>query len=94
MVFADPLDEFVADIVAERIAAFQLNSVSIDRAWKTLNSRDAIPYRITWDHIANTIEDYYREMNLLAPRKKNKYDHYYLRKITQTPPERIGYEIR
>ncbi len=72
MVFADAVDEQIASHVAEQIAAFQLNGVSIDRAWEALTGREPMAGCITWDHVSNKVEDSYREMNLLPPRKNKK----------------------
>ncbi len=82
MTFADAVDEHVAGIVAEQIAAFKLNDkISIDWAWKALTGQDPMVGCLTWDHISKKLEDSYREINLLPPRKNKKFDGYYLRKI-------------
>ncbi len=75
MAFADALDEHVASIVAGQIAAYKLNGTGIYQVWKKLTGRDTMAGHITWDHISNIIEDRYREMNLLPPRKKGHHDN-------------------
>lgn len=72
MVFADAIDEQVASIVDGQIAAYKLHGISIYQVWKKLTGRDTMAGHTTWDHISNIIEDRYREMNLLPPRKDKK----------------------
>ncbi len=71
MAVIDPIDAHVAGIVARQIAAFKLKG-SIYQVWETLTGRDTMAGHITWDHLSNIIEDRYREMNLLPPRKKDE----------------------
>ncbi len=69
MAFADAIDEHVASIVAEQIAAFKLNGTDIDQVWTVLTCQEPMAGQITWGLISDKIEDSYREMNLLPPRK-------------------------